>query len=378
MSTSRSRERSRERDSRRRRDRSRDRDSRRRRSRSRSRDRRRRSPERRRRSPERRGRSGGRNQHDDRGRGGRGRSPEETEEQRKRKDMEASLTTEQRAALDADRDQRTVFVYQLSVKATEEDVFSLFENAGTVHDVRLITDRNTRKSKGFGYIEFENRDSIPRAIALSGTIMRGIPVMVKFSEAEKNLAAQQANAAAANVGPMKLYVGNLHVDVAEGDIRALFSPFGEVDSVQIHKDPNGAVGFGFVNFKDAEEGRMALGQLNGFEVAGMNIKVGLVSDPEEGGQSLNDTDEFNVNNQSRAQLMARLQSGGLDPTALLGQMGAMGAPMMGAQPPMGAPPMGAHPPTGAPPMPPSAPAGAVPPAGLNSDPGVQVLSLIHI
>ena len=41
------------------------------------------------------------------------------------------------------------------------------------------------------YIEFYERESIPRAIALSGTVMRGVPVMVKFSEAEKNLAAQQ-------------------------------------------------------------------------------------------------------------------------------------------------------------------------------------------
>merc|ERR1719272_456857 len=249
----RSRERRRSRSTRRddRRDRRRDdrRERRRSRTRSRSRDRRGRSPSREKKST-----------------GGAAAVENENQKaKRERKEMEENLTPEQRMALDADRDQRTVFVFQLSVKSTDEDVFGLFENAGKVRDVRLITDRNTRKSKGFGYVEFYERDSIPRAIALSGTIMRGIPVMVKFSEAEKNLAAQQANAAAVNtVGPMKLYVGNLHPNVAEGDLRALFSPFGDVESVQIHKDG----GFGFVHYRNAEEAKMALGQLNGFEVAG--------------------------------------------------------------------------------------------------------------
>ena len=45
---------------------------------------------------------------------------------------EASLTAEEKLALDADRDLRTVFVYQLSVKASEDDVFSLMSQAGKV------------------------------------------------------------------------------------------------------------------------------------------------------------------------------------------------------------------------------------------------------
>jgi len=238
------------------------------------------------------------------------------------------------------------------VKATEENVFSLFENAGKVRDVRLITDRNTRKSKGFGYIEFYERESIPRAIALSGTVMRGVPVMVKFSEAEKNLAAQQANAAAQNVGPMRLYVGNLSPMVSDGDLRAIFSPFGDLDTVQVHKDPNGGdKGFGFVNYKNAEDAKMALDQLNGYEVAGSQIKVGLVNDAPTTGMSENllDNDEgMGLNAQSRAQLMARLQ-GGTDGSNMMG----LGMPAMGGMAGgLGAP--------------------AVPNDGLNHDPGVTV------
>ena len=47
----------------------------------------------------------------------------------------------------------------------------------------------------------------------------------------------QANAAAQNVGPMRLYVGNLSPMVSDGDLRAIFSPFGDLDTVQVQRNP---------------------------------------------------------------------------------------------------------------------------------------------
>lgn len=277
---------------------------------------------------------------------------EDSQKKRERDEAEAKLTPEEKLALDADRDLRTVFVYQLSVKATEDDVFELMSNGGKVRDVRLITDRYTRKCKGFGYVEFYERDSIPKAIALSGTVMRGVPVMVKFSEAEKNIAAQQERITtqAANSGPMKLYVGNLHAHVSEKDLEAMFSPFGAVDSVQLHKDPvtGEPKGFAFVNYRQSEDARMAMSQLNGYEIAGMAIKVGLVNEATavagaEAGvaESLDESEGggMQLTAQSRAMLMARLQR---DPNAV----------SQAAAPAPAAP--------------------AVPNDGLNHDPGVTI------
>ncbi|KAI4374172.1 hypothetical protein MLD38_012197 [Melastoma candidum] len=41
---------------------------------------------------------------------------------------------------DPERDQRTVFAYQMPLKATERDVYDFFSKAGKVRDVRLIMD----------------------------------------------------------------------------------------------------------------------------------------------------------------------------------------------------------------------------------------------
>ncbi len=63
----------------------------------------------------------------------------------------------ERELMELDRDTRTVFAYNLNLKAEERNLFEFFSKAGKVVDVKIIMDRNTRKSKGFSYIEFQNR-----------------------------------------------------------------------------------------------------------------------------------------------------------------------------------------------------------------------------
>lgn len=73
------------------------------------------------------------------------------------------------------------------------------------------------------YIEFYDVMSVPMAIALSGQLLLGQPVMVKPSEAEKNL-VPSSSASAAVSGPYsggarRLYVGNLHFSMTEDQLK---------------------------------------------------------------------------------------------------------------------------------------------------------------
>ena len=64
--------------------------------------------------------------------------------------------------------------------------------------------------------------SVPSAIALSGHLLLGQPVMVKPSEAEKNLVQSTTAGAAGAAGAAalrKLYVGNLHFSITEDQLR---------------------------------------------------------------------------------------------------------------------------------------------------------------
>lgn len=53
----------------------------------------------------------------------------------------------------AEQDARTVFVVGLPTTATERDLKPFFEQAGKVKVISLISDRNSRRSKGFVFIK---------------------------------------------------------------------------------------------------------------------------------------------------------------------------------------------------------------------------------
>ncbi|XP_048437842.1 RNA-binding protein 39-like isoform X1 [Pyrus x bretschneideri] len=240
---------------------------------------------------------------------------------------------------DPERDQRTVFAYQMPLKAAERDVYEFFSKAGKVRDVRLIMDRNSRRSKGVGYIEFYDAMSVPMAIALSGQLLLGQPVMVKPSEAEKNLVQSNAMSGAAGVvGPYgavdrKLYVGNLHFNMTETHLREIFEPFGPVELVQLPLDleTGQCKGFGFVQFAHLEHAKAAQ-SLNGkLEIAGRTIKVSSVTDhvgSQEAGAKSADFDDddgggLSLNAQSRALLMQKLDRTGIA-TSIAGSIGVPG------------------------------------------------------
>ena len=50
---------------------------------------------------------------------------------------------------------KKLYVGNLSFETTENELKELFAQAGSVETVRIITDRNTGRSKGFGFVEMQ-------------------------------------------------------------------------------------------------------------------------------------------------------------------------------------------------------------------------------
>ena len=58
-----------------------------------------------------------------------------------------------------------LFVGNLSFGATEDSIRSVFETHGTVDSVSIMTDRDTGRSRGFGFVEMPNDGEAEKAIA---------------------------------------------------------------------------------------------------------------------------------------------------------------------------------------------------------------------
>ena len=66
-----------------------------------------------------------------------------------------------------------LFVGNLSFQATEDDVRELFQHAGTLGSVGIVTDQFTGRSRGFGFVEMATREEAVEAIKmLNGRLFR--------------------------------------------------------------------------------------------------------------------------------------------------------------------------------------------------------------
>ncbi|KAG5720202.1 RNA-binding protein rsd1 [Termitomyces sp. T112] len=220
-----------------------------------------------------------------------------------------------------DSEARSVFVSQLAARLTARDLGYFFEDKlgeGTVMDSRIVTDRLSRRSKGIGYVEFRSIDLVEKALALSGTVVMGLPIMVQLTESERNkLHPGDGNlnlppGVSAPHGAKQLYVGSLHFNLTESDIKQVFEPFGDLEFVDLHRDPmtGRSKGYAFVQYKRVEDARMALEQMEGFELAGRQLRVNTVHEKGTAKytqqDSLDEAGGGNLNAASRQALMQKL------------------------------------------------------------------------
>ena len=69
---------------------------------------------------------------------------------------------------------KNIFVGNLSFEATEDSLRSLFEAYGAIERVNIITDRDTGRSRGFGFVEMSGNGEAQKAIAgLDGKEVNG-------------------------------------------------------------------------------------------------------------------------------------------------------------------------------------------------------------
>ncbi|MCH8010867.1 MAG: RNA-binding protein [Candidatus Marinimicrobia bacterium] len=67
----------------------------------------------------------------------------------------------------------SIYVGNLAFDTTESEVSDLFSQHGKVESVKLITDRNTGRSRGFGFVEMEANEATAAIEALNGQEFKG-------------------------------------------------------------------------------------------------------------------------------------------------------------------------------------------------------------
>ncbi|HMB20038.1 MAG TPA: RNA-binding protein [Spirochaetota bacterium] len=76
-----------------------------------------------------------------------------------------------------------IYVGNLSYNMTDEDLEKMFQEFGTVSEGKIITDRDTGRSKGFGFVEMPNQAEGDEAIKeLDGKEIDGRNIKVNVAK----------------------------------------------------------------------------------------------------------------------------------------------------------------------------------------------------
>lgn len=166
-----------------------------------------------------------------------------------------------------------VYVKNLPLDWTLEEMQSKFAQYGNITSAHIPLDEE-KKSRGFGFVNFENPEDASRASeALNNLDVAGEkPLYVvraqKREEREKELRErfeQLKIERQKKYAGVNLYVKNLHDDVDDERLQAEFSKYGAITSAHVMRDPNNkkSKGFGFVCFQAQDEATKAATEMNG-------------------------------------------------------------------------------------------------------------------
>jgi RNA recognition motif-containing protein len=93
-----------------------------------------------------------------------------------------SLPGEVSGAVLRENQVKKIYVGNLPWGASEADVRDFFSSVGEVHSVAVITDRETGRSRGFGFVEMDDADADKAINELNGRDMGGRPLRVNEAQ----------------------------------------------------------------------------------------------------------------------------------------------------------------------------------------------------
>ncbi|MCL6451144.1 MAG: RNA-binding protein [Acetobacteraceae bacterium] len=81
---------------------------------------------------------------------------------------------------------KTLYVGNLPWSATEEQIMAAFSQHGKVESCRVVTDRETGRSRGFGFVEVADEDSAKILQAMNGADFSGRALVVEEAKPRRS------------------------------------------------------------------------------------------------------------------------------------------------------------------------------------------------
>src|SRR5262245_11537254 len=149
---------------------------------------------------------------------------------------------------------KKIYVGNLPSHTTERGLTELFERVGHVVAVRIMTDRDTGRSRGFAFVEMGSDEAENAIRQLSHAALDGHTLSVSEARPRPESSAERGAPLA------RLFVGNLPYTATAAELKEFFSAVGPVSSVMlpVERESGRPRGFAFVEFPDPAHAREAV------------------------------------------------------------------------------------------------------------------------
>ncbi|KYN30779.1 ELAV-like protein 3 [Trachymyrmex septentrionalis] len=186
-----------------------------------------------------------------------------------------------------------LIVNYLPQSMTQDEIRSLFSSIGEVESCKLIRDKLSGQSLGYGFVNYHRPEDAEKAInTLNGLRLQNKTIKVSYARPSSE-AIKGAN----------LYVSGLPKNMAQQDLENLFSPYGRIITSRILCDnitvrqfvtgggdnlPGLSKGVGFIRFDQRVEAERAIQELNGTIPKGSSepITVKFANNPSNNNKAI--------------------------------------------------------------------------------------------
>jgi len=154
--------------------------------------------------------------------------------------------------------QGNIFIKNLDKSVDTRTLHDTFSQFGNILSCKVSMD-DQGNSRGFGFVQFETAEEANEAIAkVNGMLLEDKRLYVGPFQARNERDTVTGERKYTNV-----YVKNIPEDVTDEKFREAFAKFGEVTSAVVMRKPDGSSkGFGFVNFKEADQAKASVEALH--------------------------------------------------------------------------------------------------------------------